>query len=69
MEPNCNPHNIISGVMLCQLLNYQAPGSKVVGRKGIQDLSANSHGTPDCSSPMKYPCMAVIMHAVTVALS
>ena len=37
-----NPHTHISGVMLYQL-SYQALGSKLVGRKGIQVLVLGAH--------------------------
>ena len=41
LEWGSNPYTHISGVMLYQLsyqLSYQALGSKVVGRKGVQVL-------------------------------
>ena len=42
LEWGSNPHTHISGVMLYQL-SYQAPGSKMVGRKGIQVLILGAH--------------------------
>ena len=42
LEWESNPHTHISGVMLYQL-SYQALGSKVVGRKGIQVLVLGAH--------------------------
>ena len=41
-EWGSNPHTHISGVMLYQL-SYQALGSKLVGRKGIQVLVLGAH--------------------------
>ena len=42
LEWGSNPHTHISGVMLYQL-SYQALGSKLVGRKGIQVLVLGAH--------------------------
>ena len=39
-----NPHTHISGTMLYQV-SYQAPGSKVVERKGIQLYSRIEHAS------------------------
>ena len=44
LEWGSNPHTQISGVMLYQL-SYQALGSKLVGRKGIQVLVLGAHYT------------------------
>ena len=54
LEWGLNPHTHISGVMLYQL-SYQALGSKLVRRKGIQVLALGAHYIRKNISLMEHP--------------
>ena len=61
-----NPHTHISSVMLYQL-SYQALGSKVVGRKGIQVLVLGAHSIRLTFLIMEHPWVTMLHPCIYIS--